>query len=56
MYRMKSERKKQILHMNTSMWNLEKCCIDDLICKAKVETQTERTNVWTPARGKGEWV
>ena len=39
---MKSERKKQILHMNTSMWNLEKWCIDDLICKAEIETQTEQ--------------
>ena len=29
------------------MWNLEKNGIDDLICKAERETQTERTKVWT---------
>ena len=25
----------------------------DLICKAEIETQTQRTNVWIP-RGKGD--
>ena len=34
------------------MWNPEKNGIDDLICKAEIETQTQRTNVWMP-RGKG---
>ena len=27
--------------------------IDDLICKAEIETQTQRTNIWIP-RGKRE--
>ena len=28
--------------------------IDDLICKAELETQTQRINMWTPG-GKGGW-
>ena len=28
--------------------------IDDLICKAELETQTQRINIWTPG-GKGGW-
>ena len=32
----KSEREKQILYINTYMWNLEKC---ELVCKAEIETQ-----------------
>ena len=33
------------------MWNLEKNGIDDLICKAEIETQIQKTNIWIP-RGK----
>ena len=29
------------------MWNLEKNGIDDLICKAEIQTQMQRTIVWT---------
>ena len=29
------------------MWNLGKC-IDDLMCKAEIETQMERTDIWIP--------
>ena len=28
--------------------------IDELVCKAEIETQMQRTNVWIP-RGEGEW-
>ena len=35
----KSEREKQILYINIYVWNLEKW-VDDLICKAEIETQT----------------
>ena len=27
---------------------LQENCIDDLICKAEIETQVQRTNVWIP--------
>ena len=33
------------------MWNLGKY-IDDLMCKAEIETQMERTDIWIP---KGKW-
>ena len=29
------------------MWNLEKCT-DEPVCRAEIETQMQRTNVWTP--------
>ena len=35
----KSKREKQISYINAYIWNLENG-IDDLICKAKIETQT----------------
>ena len=37
LYRVKSEREKQILYINTHICNLD---INDLIFKAQVETQT----------------
>ena len=38
-------------HINTYMWNLGKY-IDDLMYKAEIETQMERTDTWRP---KGKW-
>ena len=40
-------------YINTYMWNLKKNGIDDLIYKAKIKAQMQRTNVWIP---RGEWV
>ena len=37
---------------NTYMWNLGKNGIGDLICKAEIETQKYRSNIWIP-RGEG---
>ena len=34
----KSEREKQILYINTHMWNLENGT-DELVCKAEIVTQ-----------------
>ena len=34
----KSEREKQILYINTYMWNLKKNGTEDLIYKAEIET------------------
>ena len=52
----KSEREKQIPYINGYMWNLENGT-DEFICKAEIETQKQRTNVWTPRqrRGEGGW-
>ena len=47
----KSEREKQILYINTYMWNLENT--NESIRKAKTETQTWRINVRTPTRELG---
>ena len=47
---MKSEREKQISFISPYMWNLEKC-IDGLICKAEVETQTSSMDT----EGKAGW-
>ena len=44
LYRVKSEREKQILYINTYICNLD---IDDLIFKAQVETQTLLTQSGT---------
>ena len=37
----KSEREKQILYINTYIWNLEKW-YDEPICRAGIETETKR--------------
>ena len=34
------EQEEQILYINAYLWNLEKNGIDELICKAEIETQT----------------
>ena len=34
------EQEEQILYINAYVWNLEKNGIDELICKAEIETQT----------------
>ena len=33
---------------------IQKNDTDELICKAEIQTQTQRTNVWIPG-GKGSW-
>ena len=48
------KRKKQISYIKAYMWNLEKKTgIDDLIHKAEIETQIQRTNVWIPRGQRG---
>ena len=44
------EKNKCIL---TYICGIQKNSIDDLICKAEIETQTQRTNVWTPRGERG---
>ena len=47
----KSEREKQISYINASMWNLENGT-DGHLCKAEIETEIQRINVWTPGGGR----
>ena len=51
----KSEREKQISSINTYIWN-EKDGTDEPICRAAMETQTQRTGWWTREVGKKETV
>ena len=34
-------------YINAYMWNLENGT-DELVCRAEIETQKQRKNVWTP--------
>ena len=43
---------KQTLHINACIWNLENG-MDGLICKAEIETQMKRTDIWTPRGEEG---
>ena len=40
-----------MLYINVFRWNLEKNDTDEPICKAEIETQMYRTNIWTPRCG-----
>ena len=42
-----SEREKQISYI-IHVCGIQKNATDEPICKAEIETETERTNVWTP--------
>ena len=50
----KEKNKHCILMHMYGIWKKKKTGIDNLIYKAEIETQTERTNVWMP-RGKQGW-
>ena len=41
-----NQKQKQILYINTYMWNLENG-IDEPICREEMETQTQITDLWT---------
>ena len=45
---MKSKREKQILYINTHIY---KNGTNEPVCKAEIQTQMQRTEVWT-SRGK----
>ena len=47
-----SQKEKSKYCIITQVCGIQKNGIDDLICKAEIETQTQGTNVWIP-RGNG---
>ena len=56
-----NQKEKSQYHIITHICGIQKNGIDDLICKAEIETQMQKTNVWIP-RGKevgreelGDW-
>ena len=50
-----SQKEKNKYHILTFICGIQKNGIDDLICKAEIETQTQRTNVWAPRDEVGGW-
>ena len=49
-----SQKEKSKYHVLTHICGIQKSGTGELICKEEIETQTQRTNVWTPSR-EGEW-
>ena len=43
-----SQKEKNIYHILTYGCGIQKNGIDDFICKAEMETQTQRINTWIP--------
>ena len=48
-----SQKEKNKYHILTYICGIQKNGTDEPICKAEIETQTQRTNIWTP-REEGE--
>ena len=48
-----SQKEKNKYRMISLICGIQKNGTDDLICKAEIETQMQRTNLWIP-RGEGE--
>ena len=48
-----SQKEKNKYHILTHICGIQKNGTDELPCKAEIETQMQRTNLWIP-RGKGE--
>ena len=49
-----SHKEKSKYHILMHICVIQKNHIDELIYKAEIETQTQRTNIWIP-RGEGGW-
>ena len=42
--------------MNAYRWTLGKSALDDLTCRAEIETELQRTNAWTEGWDDlGDW-
>ena len=48
-----SQKEKNKLCILTHIHRIQKNGIADLICEAEIDTQTQRTNVWTPVGERG---
>ena len=48
-----SQKEKNKYHILTNVCGIQKNGTDEQVCKAEIETQMYRTNVWTP-RGESE--
>ena len=54
-----SQKEKNKYHVLTHICGTQKNGTDEAVCRAEIETQMQRTNVWTPrgesGRGWGWW-
>ena len=50
-----SQKEKNKYRILTHVRGIQKNGTDEPICKAEIETQTQRINIWTPRGGKEEW-
>ena len=50
-----SQKEKNKYHILTHIYGIQKNGTDEPVCKAEVETQMQRTNVWTPRGESGRW-
>ena len=48
-----SQKEKNKYHIVMHMCGIQKNGTDELVCKAEIETQMQRTNVWTPKEESG---
>ena len=51
-----SQKEKNKYRILTHICGIQKTVTDELVCKAEIETQMQRTNVWTPRdKSGGGW-
>ena len=51
-----SQKEKNKYHLLMYIWGIQKNGTDEPACKAEIETQMQRTNVWTPrGESSGGW-
>ena len=48
-----SQKEKNKYHILTHVCGIQKNGTDELVCKAEIETQMQRTNIWTPRGESG---
>ena len=50
-----NQKEKNKYRILTYICRIQKNGTDELVCKAEIETQMQRTNVWTPRGGERGW-
>ena len=50
-----SQKEKNKYHILMHVCGIQKNGTDELVCKAEIETQMQRTNVWTPSGESRGW-
>ena len=48
-----SQKEKYKYHILMHIYGIQKDCTDEIICRAAVEKQTQRTDLWTRGAGEG---